>query len=239
MSSANDLPEAAVLCVGVWKVHPSAAGPVRALCDVSLSLPAQTLTWVRGASGSGKSTLLALIGALDPPTRGRVTTLGVPLETLSPGQGNSFRRQYIGYLMPDLGLVAHLTAIENVSLALMFDDIPLKTVRDSARHLLDEVEMGGRADHRPEQMSLGERSRVLLARALAGAPRLVLADEPTANLDSENAIRVMNLLQAQTKKGRTIVVASHDDRLARFADAKLELSRGCLVNFDQPSKETT
>lgn len=218
-----------VICEGVWKVFPSPDGPVRALSDVSFVIARGMLAWIRGSSGSGKSTLLSLLGALDRPTRGRIAVFGVDTQVLSAEQAALFRRHRVGYLISDLALVPHLSGIENVALSLMFDGLAPGEIRSRAVRQLESFDVVHRGKHRPDQMSVGERVRVALARALVRNPPLLLADEPTANLDSGNATRVINLLGELRSGGTTVVVASHDDRFREIADRDLHLSQGELV----------
>nr|VFK27815.1 MAG: putative ABC transport system ATP-binding protein [Candidatus Kentron sp. LPFa] len=218
--------DSGIYCEHLWKVFPSPDGPVRALCDVTCEIPRGTLAWIQGASGSGKSTLLSLLGALERPTKGGVYVFGKELNALTGECASAFRRHQVGYLISDLALVPHLSGIENVALSLMFDGLPATEIQARALAQLEAFDVSHRARHRPNQMSLGERVRVTLARALVRNPPLLLADEPTANLDAENAERVISLLQSLSIDGTTVVVASHDDRFQKVSKLNLHLSHG-------------
>ena len=185
---------------------------------------------VRGRSGSGKTTLLSIIGALDRPTSGSAHVAGLPVSEMPEKELVGFRRRTIGFIFQSFGLLPILSAAENV-------EIPLRLVRAEARgrdlrvrELLELVGLGGRAKHRPHELSGGEQQRVAIARALANRPRLLLADEPTGQLDSQTGHDVMALIRSIVKReGTTAVVATHDPALIDLADRVVELRDGRVV----------
>ena len=187
-----------------------------------------------GVSGSGKTTLLSLIGGLDRPQAGSVVVRGHDLTTLSGDELASFRRDSVGFVFQHFGLLEALTAIENVELALILAGVASHARRrERAEGLLARVGLSARGDHRPAQLSGGERQRVAIARAIANGPRIILADEPTGNLDEDSAQAVIDLLEeVRAEDGRTLVVVTHQRRLARRADRRLTLQAGQLNELD-------
>ncbi len=186
-----------------------------------------------GASGSGKTTLLSLLGGLDRPQTGSVIVGGHDLTTLSGDELASFRRDVVGFVFQHFGLLEALTALENVELALRVAGVTSLKRRDRAEGLLSRVGLGGRRDHRPSQLSGGERQRVAIARAIANEPRVILADEPTGNLDDDTAANVIELLeQLNSEDGRTLVIVTHQRRVALRANRRLGLVSGGLRELD-------
>ena len=196
-----------------------------ALHNVTFSVSKGEWVSVMGPSGSGKTTLLNILACLDSPTSGTVKIGETAVTALSPRRRTVFRSQNIGLVFQQYHLIPHLTALENVIMAQYFAGA---VDEDDARDVLKQVGMGGRIDHTPPHLSGGEQQRVCIARALVNAPRLLLADEPTGNLDSENGRKVLGLLKELHDDGRTIImvthspeVASRSDRVLRLADARL------------------
>jgi putative ABC transport system ATP-binding protein len=187
-----------------------------------------------GVSGSGKTTLLSLIGGLDRPQAGSVVVRGHDLTTLSGDELARFRRDSVGFVFQHFGLLEALTAIENVELALTLAGVASHARRrQRAEGLLARVGLSARGDHRPAQLSGGERQRVAIARAIANGPRIILADEPTGNLDDDSAQAVIDLLEeVRAEDGRTLVVVTHQRRLARRAARRLTLQAGQLNELD-------
>ena len=187
---------------------------------------------VTGVSGAGKSTLLAILGGLEPVQGGSVVVAGEDVARLRGGDLARFRRERIGFVFQDFGLLTMLTARENVEVALALAGVPRRYRRAHADRLLTEVGLADRATHRPPRLSGGELQRVAMARALANHPRVILADEPTGNLDEGSAGRVMDLLERlRQERGCTLVVVTHNPELAGRADRRLRLSRGQLVSL--------
>jgi putative ABC transport system ATP-binding protein len=202
---------------------------VTALADISVTVPSGSLVALAGPSGSGKTTLLALIGGLDRPTTGTVDIQGLELSGLSERRLAAFRRNHVGFVFQDFKLIDVLTAAENVALPLRVNRIPSRLARMQSLKALSAVGMEHRVDFRPCALSGGEKQRVAIARALAGSPSLLLADEPTANLDTKAGLRLIDQIQtiAQTR-GTTVLIASHDPRVAAKADRVLHLLDGRL-----------
>ncbi|MAX25306.1 MAG: hypothetical protein CMJ19_12470 [Phycisphaeraceae bacterium] len=179
-----------------------------------------------GPSGSGKTTLLNLLDGLDRPTDGRVHVVGQDLSQLDVDEAATFRRENIGLIFQQFHLVSYLTAVENVMLAQYYHSM---VDQDEARHALERVQMADRADHLPSQLSGGEQQRVCIARALINDPKIILADEPTGNLDESNADRVVDIFQRLHREGRTLVVATHDPDLGGLAQRIVRLRHGQIV----------
>ncbi len=213
----------------VSKLYPARAagsGPVlKALDDISLHVEAGEWLAVMGPSGSGKSTLINLIGCLDQPNSGEVWLDGENVATLSSSNLNRARAEKIGFVFQQFHLIPYLTALENVMLAQYFHSM---TDEREAREALECVGLGERAHHLPAQLSGGEQQRVCIARALINDPRIILADEPTSNLDAKNEEIVLRLLRELHRQGRTIVTVTHDPVAARIADRIIELHHGRL-----------
>ncbi|MGD0082984.1 MAG: ABC transporter ATP-binding protein [Acidimicrobiales bacterium] len=206
------------------------AGDVPVLRGVSLEVDEGEYVALVGPSGSGKTTLLCIIGGLERPQTGAVRVCGEDLSRLSGDEMAVFRRQSVGFVFQHFGLLDALTALENVELALVLSGRgSARARRDRAQELLERVGLGKRLGHRPSQLSGGERQRVAIARALANEPRLILADEPTGNLDDESSVIVGDLLDSvRQAEGCTLVVVTHHHALADRADRRLALADGAL-----------
>jgi putative ABC transport system ATP-binding protein len=205
---------------------------VAALQDISLTIEKNEWIAVMGPSGSGKSTLLNIIGGLDRPTEGRVIVDGQELSDLSPKQLAVFRREKVGLIFQQFYLVPYLTALENVMLAQYFHSM---TDEQEAAGALRRVGLGHRLYHLPAELSGGEQQRVCIARALINHPRLILADEPTGNLDEENEGVVLELLEELHLEGHAIIVVTHDPYISERAEKIVRLDHGRLADFQVPS----
>src|SRR5437868_951989 len=216
--------------INVRKTYPASqrgqAGEIRALDGVSLSVRRGEWLAIMGPSGSGKSSLVNLIGCLDRPSSGDIFIDGSDLGELSGSELNRFRAEKIGFVFQQFHLIPYLTALENVMLAQYFHSM---TDRGEAREALDRVGLADRANHLPSQLSGGEQQRVCIARALINDPKIVLADEPTGNLDAQNEEIVLRLLRELHEQGRTIVMVTHDPVVARLADRRIELHHGRIA----------
>ena len=202
------------------------------LCGVDMELEPGGYAAVTGVSGAGKSTLLAILGGLEPVQGGSVVVAGEDVARLQGRELARFRRERIGFVFQDFGLLTMLTARENVEVALALAGVPRRDRRANADRLLAEVGLADRATHRPARLSGGELQRVAMARALANHPQVVLADEPTGNLDEGSAGRVMDLLERlRQERGCTLVVVTHNPELAARAESRLRLSRGRLAGL--------
>lgn len=219
----------------VHKTYRRATSEVAAISDLSFSVDEGEFIAVRGPSGCGKSTLLSLAGGLVLPTQGRILIDGQPVSEMTAAQRSSFRGEKIGFVFQMFHLLPYLTIIENVVVA--GSEVASAAVGERAETLLSDFGLTDRLSHRPGELSAGERQRVALARALLNRPRLLLADEPTGNLDPENASGVLELLAQFHKQGGTILLVTHDDRAAAYADRSLALDQGRLV--ESGAVETT
>ncbi len=213
---------------GLTKLY---GGRVCALDGVHLRVQRGEWLAIMGPSGSGKTTLLNLLGCLDRPTGGRLCIDGVDVAPLSQTELSRFRRTHVGLVFQQFHLVPYLTALENVMLAQYFHSMADAA---EARAMLERVGLGGRVDHRPAHLSGGEQQRVCIARALINEPTLVLADEPTGNLDRANQEVVLGLLADLHQAGHTLVVVTHDPSVARLADRTVHLDHGRLVEQAAP-----
>jgi putative ABC transport system ATP-binding protein len=221
---------ALVVTEGLGRDFRAGASVVHALRNVDLSLRDGTLTVVHGRSGSGKTTLLNMIGGLDRPTRGRVWVDGEEISAKGEDELVGLRRDKIGFVFQSFGLVPILTAAENIEVPLRLRKVDPGERARRVRELLELVGLTGRANHRPYELSGGEQQRVAICRALANRPRLLIADEPTAQLDSGNALTIMEFARdLVASEGVSAVVATHDPLLLDVADAVVELHDGHLV----------
>jgi len=212
------------------KEYSLGAARVPALRGVSFDIEAGRLVSVMGPSGSGKSTLLHLMGGLDSPTGGSVVIDGHDLAELDDQQLTIFRRRRLGFIFQFFNLLPTMNAWENVALPRLLDGEKLKDVQPKAVDLLKKVGLAGRVDHKPSQLSGGEMQRVAVARALIADPLLVLADEPTGNLDSASGQAVLDLLRnIVSEEGRTVVIVTHDAKAASMADQQVSLRDGVLA----------
>jgi predicted ABC-type transport system involved in lysophospholipase L1 biosynthesis ATPase subunit len=221
----------AVRCTDLAKAYGSAAAPVYALRGVSLQVRRGERVALLGKSGSGKSTLLNLLGGIDQPTRGSRQVAGRDLERLSGRELARFRSEAVGMIFQSFNLIPSRTALENVELPMIFAGRPVRQRRAEAHSVLEAVGLGQRLHHRPAQLSGGEAQRVAFARALVNRPAILLADEPTGNLDSATAREIMDQLMEHVRaRGTTLILVTHDEDLARSCtDRVLRLRDGQLI----------
>lgn len=211
------------------------SSPQPALTDISLHIPAGQVTAVMGPSGSGKSTLLNLVAGLDRPTSGRVTVDGVQLGRLSETGLARFRRQRVGLIFQFFNLLNNLNALDNVLIPAELAGVPRRQAVDRGRQLLEQLGIAGQAGKYPAQLSGGERQRVAVARAIVNKPVLLLADEPTGALDSHSGEQVMDLLADLNRAGQTILLVTHDPRMAqRYASGVIRLVDGQVADDSIP-----
>jgi putative ABC transport system ATP-binding protein len=214
----------------VTKTYQHGTAEVRALRGLTCRIPMGTMTFMVGPSGSGKSSLLYLLGALDQPTSGEIVCLGQRLSQLSSRERDLYRREQIGFVFQNFNLLANLTAVENVLVPFLPQGVAAARQAE-ALELLKRVGLGDRLDHRPSQLSGGEQQRVAIARALLKRPKLVLADEPTGELDSESGAEVYRYLrELRDDHGATVVVVTHDRTHIQPADNVLTLRDGRLAS---------
>jgi len=220
-----------VSLAGVTKTY-QLGGTVTALDDVSVSLDAGSYTAVMGPSGSGKSTLLNLVGGLDTADAGSVRVDGADLGGMSETRRAEKRGTEIGFVFQTFNLMPRLTAVENVALPLVFDGWARQRRLDRARRVLDDVGLGDRYDHTPAALSGGQRQRVAIARALAPEPSLLLADEPTGNVDTDTGAAIMRLLAAIHDRGNTILLVTHARRIAEHAERIVHVRDGRIERVE-------
>jgi putative ABC transport system ATP-binding protein len=207
--------------------------PVHALDGVSLSLPEGSFTAVMGPSGSGKSTLMNLLGCLDTPDEGVVEIDGRLVNELSDAQRAQLRGTEIGFIFQTFNLMPRLTAAENATLPMVFNKDVDVGRRERAEQLLERVGLGDRLDHDPTELSGGQRQRVAIARALVNEPSLVLADEPTGNLDTDTGAEIMDLFEELNDDGRTILMVTHERQIAEHAERIVHLVDGQVEEIEQ------
>jgi len=204
---------------------------VRALDGVDLTVEEGEFLSILGPSGSGKSTLLHLLGGLERPTTGRIWVGGREVTALDENQLATYRRQEVGFVFQAFNLVSTMTALQNVAFPMYFARVPRAERRERARRLLQGVDLADRMDHQPTELSGGEQQRVAIARALANDPCIILADEPTGNLDSQTGAEVMQVLERlNQQQGRTIIVVSHDPTVMDFVKRSIHLLDGQLTD---------
>ncbi|ERG88936.1 MAG: ABC-type antimicrobial peptide transport system, ATPase component [halophilic archaeon J07HX5] len=211
--------------------------PVHALDGVSLTLPEGSFTAVMGPSGSGKSTLMNLVGCLDTPDEGSIAVDGQTVGALSATERAYLRGTTIGFVFQQFNLMPRLTAVENVALPLVFTNDTGADRHDRARSLLKQVGLGDRLTHTPAELSGGQRQRVAIARALANEPTLLLADEPTGNLDTETGGQIMSLVQELNDAGRTILMVTHERYVAAHADRIVHILDGQIEEIESVADE--
>jgi putative ABC transport system ATP-binding protein len=215
---------------GLWRTYASSAGEVHALRDISLSVDRGELVALVGRSGSGKTTLLNCIGGLDQPTAGTVAINGSVVTSMNEDQRTQLRRDELAFIFQTFGLVPMLSARENVGLPLRLRKAPVEQREQRVAHLLDLVGLANHAEQRPSELSGGQQQRVAIARALANSPRLLIADEPTGQLDAETGATIMALLQSVVRsEGMTAIISTHDQSLQAMADRSIRLADGVLV----------
>lgn len=207
--------------------------PVEALNDISMTLPRGSFTAIMGPSGAGKSTLMHLIGCLDTPTSGSVIIAGQDVTTLSPSERTQVRATTVGFVFQTFHLLPRLTAQQNVALPMVFQGRSRSDRTERAHTLLERVGLEDRADHLPSALSGGQRQRVAIARALANDPTLLLADEPTGDLDAETGDRILRYFTELHDDGNTVLVVTHERRVAEYAQRIIHLRDGEITRTEQ------
>ena len=224
---------ALLVCQGLRKVYREAQLETEVLKGVGFHLDAGELVGIVGASGSGKSTLLHLLGALDDPSEGDVFFKGQKLNAMSANKQAKLRNQEIGFVYQFHHLLADFSAVENVAMPLLIGGVPAGKARSQAHSILELVGFGHRLEHRPSELSGGERQRVAIARALVNKPSLVLADEPTGNLDHKTALEIYDLMRKLNKEsGTAFLVVTHDNELAGKLDRCMHMQDGELQQVE-------
>lgn len=220
-------------CHNVCKTYHEGAFDTQVLKGVSFDMYKGELASIIGSSGSGKSTLLHILGALDEATEGHVSFLDRDLSKLSSNKQAKLRNQHLGFVYQFHHLLSDFSAVENVAMPLLIGGVNVKQAKQSAQALLDKVGLSHRLEHRPSEMSGGERQRVAIARALVNNPALVLADEPTGNLDHKTALSIYDLMRELNQESQTaFLVVTHDGELAGKMDRQLHMQDGLLLNIE-------
>lgn len=219
----------------IHKVYKMDSVETVALNGVSLTINRGDFKAIMGPSGSGKSTMMHIIGCLDRPTSGRVLWEGKDVSKLSDDELAIIRNRKIGFVFQSFYLLPRYTALQNVELPLIYRGIPPKERREKAKRLLELVGLGDRIDHRPTQLSGGQQQRVAIARALAVEPVILLADEPTGNLDSKSSHEIMELISELHRQGLTIVLVTHEHDIASFAKEIVRMADGKIVGIEKRS----
>ena len=221
---------------GVTKVFETDEVETHALAGIHLEILRGEYVSIAGPSGCGKSTLLSILGLLDSPSEGNYWLNGKPVQGLSASERARIRNREIGFIFQSFNLIGDLTVFENVELPLTYRGMKSSERRERVNAALEKVQMAHRAKHIPSQLSGGQQQRVAVARAVAGQPSILLADEPTGNLDSTNGEAVMGLLRELHRDGATICMVTHDPRFARHADRSIHLFDGRVVEEDHNAK---
>jgi putative ABC transport system ATP-binding protein len=214
----------------VSRTYRMGGSELRALDHVDLSVEEGDFVAVMGASGSGKSTLMNVIGGLDRPTGGRCLVAGEDVARLGPDEAARLRNRVVGFVFQSFQLLARTSALENVELPLVYAEVPAPERHRRARAALERVGLAGRLGHTPSQLSGGQQQRVAIARAIVTGPRLLLADEPTGNLDSRTSVEVMALFQQLAEEGLTVVLVTHEPDVARYAGRVVTMRDGRVVS---------
>ena len=216
---------------GVTKIYGTDGVETHALRGVDLLIREGEFSAIAGPSGSGKTTLLNIIGALDIPTTGRVSVTGNDISEMTSAELSNLRLHNIGFIFQAYNLIPVLTALENVEFVMLLQNIPRQKRRELARTMLEEVGLGDMVNKRPNQMSGGQQQRIAVARAMVSRPRIILADEPTANLDSETGAALLNLMRDMNKeKGTTFLFSTHDSMVMKYSRRLIRLADGKMVS---------
>ena len=231
MPSPDDL----IRLDGIKKVFYTDELETHALAEIHLEIRKGEYVSISGPSGCGKTTLLSILGLLDTPTAGQYTLAGEAVANLTPAERARVRNRQIGFIFQAFNLIGDLTVFENVELPLTYRGMPSAERAERVKNALEKVGMAHRMKHYPSQLSGGQQQRVAVARAVAGEPAILLADEPTGNLDSQNGEAVMDLLKTLHDGGATICMVTHDDRYARYADREIKLFDGKVVEEEAVS----
>ena len=213
----------------IYKIYNPGENEVRALDGISLNVEHGEFLAIVGQSGSGKSTLMNMLGLLDIPTSGTYSLVGVDVANMTDDELSEIRNKEIGFIFQGFNLIPSLTAVENVELPLVYRGMKKEERNKLALEALDRVGLSHRLDHLPKQMSGGQQQRVAIARAVAARPPIILADEPTGNLDSHSGVEVMKILHELHEEGRTVILITHDNDIANEAERVIRIQDGQIV----------
>ncbi|PWU08875.1 MAG: macrolide ABC transporter ATP-binding protein [Verrucomicrobia bacterium] len=219
----------------VSKIYRLGDEEIRALDDVTLDIAEGEFMSIVGPSGSGKSTLMHILGCLDSPTKGTVKLDGVMIQDASARQLAAIRNRKLGFVFQFFNLLPRLNVLQNVELPMIYSRIPARERHKRALAALESVEMANRAKHRPSQLSGGQQQRAAIARALVNSPRIIFADEPTGNLDSQTGHAILSLFRDLSQQGRTIVLVTHDSKIAAVTPRRIEIRDGKIVDELRPT----
>lgn len=219
-----------IQCDGIWKIYRIGDVEVNALRGLSLTIEQGEFVAIMGSSGSGKSTLMNILGCLDQPTRGHYRLNGLEVDKLRPDQLADIRNQQIGFVFQNFNLIARTSALENVQLPLFYRALSLKEQRTRAVGALERVGLSGREHHFSTQLSGGQQQRVAIARALITNPSLLLADEPTGNLDTQSSREIMMILDRLNREGITVILVTHETDIAAYAGREIQIQDGQVLS---------
>ena len=219
-----------IICSDVWKIYRIGDVEVQALRGLSVTIEQGEFVAIMGASGSGKSTLMNILGCLDQPTKGQYLLGGIEVGRLHPDQLAEIRNQKIGFVFQSFNLIARTSALENAQLPLFYRGLSLKKQRALASAALERVGLNGREHHTPTQLSGGQQQRVAIARALVTSPSLLLADEPTGNLDTQSSLEIMTILEGLNRDGITVILVTHEVDIAAHAAREIVVKDGQILS---------
>lgn len=222
-----------IVCEDLWKVYRVGDVDVQALRGLSVTINEGEFVAIMGTSGSGKSTLMNILGCLDQPSKGRYQLGGVEVKGLQPDQLAEIRNRKIGFVFQSFNLIPRTSALENAQLPLLYRGLPLKEQRALASAALERVGLKGREHHTPTQLSGGQQQRVAIARALVTSPSLLLADEPTGNLDTASSLEIMEILEGLNRDGITVILVTHEVDIAAHAAREIVIKDGQVLS-DRP-----
>src|SRR5512134_3727466 len=217
----------------IWKTYVMGSEEIHALRGVSIGIERGEYVAIMGPSGSGKSTLMNLIGCLDTPTKGSYLLNSKKVSEMNDDELARIRNEEIGFVFQTFNLLPRATALHNVELPLVYAGVPAKDRQARARQALDRVELGDRMTHRPNELSGGQRQRVAIARALVNEPSILLADEPTGNLDSQTSAEIMNVFEGLAEHGQTVIMVTHEADIAAHARRVVVLRDGVIASDDR------